>query len=316
MKKWISILALLPLSPALAQHWDAPVFANQDAAYLFYVDWNAVETPTYMMPCVNPDRTSPRPHVAEYWNNRNTGFNGTLLWSASFNNWATSIRPGSDMGAIVGWCGHLLNDVKGTGLSASRGEWLVYQMEVPNGAAPIDFSMSGGTGDADLYVRYGAPPTTTTYDCRPYRADNVESCRLWSGQGGTYYVGVRAFRSYQGVSIEGSHWHVNNVTLPINDHAVTESSITVKYVAGNAPTSLGVDVEILHTWRGDLTVDLIAPDGTAYNLHNRSGGSGNDIDQAFLINASSERASGTWKLRVEDHATRDTGELVSWGLSF
>jgi serine protease len=55
-------------------------------------------------------------------------------------------------------------------------------------------AMSGGTGDADLYVRFGAPPTTTTYSCRPYRTGNAETCTLTVPSGTTSaYVMVRGY---------------------------------------------------------------------------------------------------------------------------
>ena len=36
----------------------------------------------------------------------------------------------------------------------------------------------GASGDPDLYVRFGVPPTTTAYNCRPYLASAVETCAL------------------------------------------------------------------------------------------------------------------------------------------
>jgi subtilisin-like proprotein convertase family protein len=53
-----------------------------------------------------------------------------------------------------------------------------------------------------------------------------------------------------------------------------------------------------------------------YVLHNRSGGSADNIVQTFTVNASSEVANGTWKLRVNDNASGDTGRLNSWSLQF
>ncbi|MDX2297597.1 MULTISPECIES: proprotein convertase P-domain-containing protein, partial [Streptomyces] len=72
---------------------------------------------------------------------------------------------------------------------------------------------------------------------------------------------------------------------------------------GNAPSNLSVGVDVVHTYIGDLVVDLIAPDGSVYNLHNRSGGSADNISQTYTVNASSEVANGTWKLRVQDKAS-------------
>jgi hypothetical protein len=65
----------------------------------------------------------------------------------------------------------------------------------------IRFQISGGTGDADLYVRYGAAPTQATYDCRPYATGNNETCEFNPSQDGNYYVMVRAYAAYSGVTL-------------------------------------------------------------------------------------------------------------------
>ena len=62
-----------------------------------------------------------------------------------------------------------------------------------------------GTGDADLYVRFGASPTTTAYDCRPYATGNAETCTFNSPQAGTWYVRVRGYAAYSGVNLKGSY---------------------------------------------------------------------------------------------------------------
>ncbi|TQV74937.1 peptidase [Aliikangiella marina] len=98
----------------------------------------------------------------------------------------------------------LTNGVPVTGLGASRGEDIVYTMDVPAGATNISFSISGGSGDADLYTRFGAAPTDSTYDCRPYRNGNSETC-TGSQSGGTYYVRVKAYSTFSGVTLTGSY---------------------------------------------------------------------------------------------------------------
>ncbi|MFE3584983.1 M4 family metallopeptidase [Streptomyces vinaceus] len=107
----------------------------------------------------------------------------------------------------------------------------------------------------------------------------------------------------------------NTADYPINDNATVESPITVTRT-GNAPSNLKVDVNIVHTYIGDLKVDLVAPDGSVYNLHNRSGGSADNIVKSYTVNASSEVAQGVWKLRVSDNAYLDTGYIDSWKLTF
>jgi thermolysin metallopeptidase-like protein/proprotein convertase P-domain-containing protein len=104
--------------------------------------------------------------------------------------------------------------------------------------------------------------------------------------------------------------------LPINDNATIESTIVISGCDATPSTVSTVTVDIDHTWIGDLVVSLIAPDGTAYVLHNREGGSADNIKKTFPpIDLSGETANGAWKLRVQDAASLDTGKLNSWGLT-
>ncbi|WP_435297658.1 M28 family metallopeptidase [Streptomyces sp. YPW6] len=110
--------------------------------------------------------------------------------------------------------------------------------------------------------------------------------------------------------------NTTDVAIPDAGAAVT-SSIAVTGRTGNAPAALQVGVDIKHTWRGDLVVDLIAPDGSAYRLKNSSSGdSADNVITTYTVNASSEVANGTWKLRVQDVARYDTGYIDSWKLTF
>ncbi|GEC03794.1 extracellular protease [Streptomyces spinoverrucosus] len=106
------------------------------------------------------------------------------------------------------------------------------------------------------------------------------------------------------------------VSIPDAGSAV-ESPITVSGRSGNAPSALQVAVDITHTYRGDLVIDLVAPDGSTYRLKSSSGSdSANDVKTTYTVNASSEVANGTWKLRVQDVAAQDTGTINSWSLTF
>ncbi|MFY1679806.1 MULTISPECIES: M20/M25/M40 family metallo-hydrolase [unclassified Streptomyces] len=110
--------------------------------------------------------------------------------------------------------------------------------------------------------------------------------------------------------------NTSDVAIPDNGAAVT-SSVTVDGIDGNAPADLSVGVDIVHTWRGDLVVDLVAPDGTVYNLKPYSSGdSGDDVRATYTVDASSEIADGVWQLRVQDRATYDTGHIDGFRLTF
>ncbi|GHE47536.1 M28 family peptidase [Streptomyces vinaceus] len=107
-----------------------------------------------------------------------------------------------------------------------------------------------------------------------------------------------------------------DVNIPDSPGAAVNSPITVSGVTGNAPATTKVDVNIVHTYIGDLVVDLVAPDGTVYSLHNRSGGSADNLVKSYTVNASSEVANGVWNLRVKDGAAQDTGYVNSWKITF
>lgn len=97
----------------------------------------------------------------------------------------------------------LENGVAVTGLAASQNQELSYTMVIPDGASDLSFDMSGGSGDADLYVKFGSAPTTSDYDCRPYKSGNAESCAFATPSAGTYYVKVIAYSTFSGLSLTG-----------------------------------------------------------------------------------------------------------------
>ena len=218
----------------------------------------------------------------------------------------------------------LTKGVAVTNLSASTGNSLNYTMVVPSGASNLTFTMSGGTGDADLYVKFGSAPTDTVYDCRPFRTGNAESCTFATPQAGTYHVRVKAYSSFSGVSLVGdystgtvgSQTYTNTADYAIRDNTTVESPISVSGRSGNGSATTPIAVDIRHTYIGDLRVDLIAPDGTIYNLHNRSGGSADNIIGTYTRDLSSKPLNGTWRLRVNDNAAGDTGYINSWSITF
>jgi subtilisin-like proprotein convertase family protein len=107
----------------------------------------------------------------------------------------------------------------------------------------------------------------------------------------------------------------NSSDVPVPDLSTVESPITIVGCPGNASASATVEVHIVHTYIGDLIVTLIAADGSTYVLHNRAGGSTDNIDQTYTVNLSPEPANGTWRLRVQDAAAVDVGRIDSWTLN-
>ena len=90
-------------------------------------------------------------------------------------------------------------------ISAATSEWANYTLEVPAGMSTLDIDITGGTGDADLYVRFGSQPTTSSYDCRPYDVGNEEVCNFTNPQAGTWHIGIRAYSAFSGVTLNTSY---------------------------------------------------------------------------------------------------------------
>lgn len=217
----------------------------------------------------------------------------------------------------------LENGVPLTNLSATSGQELRYTLEVPAGASNLQFQISGGTGDADLYVKFGAPPTLSDYDYRPYLNGNNETVSIASVQEGTYYVMLQAYASFSGVSLVGSFtdpgqqppaggFFENTLDYAIQDYTTTESplAVTTAVAAGN----ISVAVDIKHTYIGDLVIDLISPSGATTRLKDASGDSSNDLLATYSVNSLAE-AAGTWRLRVYDAYYGDTGFIDAWSIT-
>ncbi|SDH63875.1 Serine protease, subtilisin family [Actinokineospora alba] len=108
----------------------------------------------------------------------------------------------------------------------------------------------------------------------------------------------------------------NSADLAIPDAgAAVTSPITVSGCSGTASSTSKVAVDITHPYRGDLVIDLVAPDGSSYRLKASSNDSGDNVVQTFTVNVSSEARNGVWKLKVQDIYRADTGTLNSWSLT-
>ena len=112
----------------------------------------------------------------------------------------------------------------------------------------------------------------------------------------------------------GSCTGANGADVTIPDNTTVTSALTLS-CAGNASATSTIAVSIVHTYIGDLVIDLIAPDGSVYNLHNRSGGSADNINTTYTRNLSAEPRTGAWTLRVRDAASLDTGYINTWTLT-
>ncbi|MBI2381982.1 MAG: proprotein convertase P-domain-containing protein [Gammaproteobacteria bacterium] len=108
----------------------------------------------------------------------------------------------------------------------------------------------------------------------------------------------------------------NTTDYNIPDNNTTGISSSVTSTRSGQSGTVSVAVNIVHPYIGDLIVDLIAPSGTVYNLHNRSGGSADNIVKTYSVNAGTTASNGVWKLRAKDRAAADVGYINSWSITF
>lgn len=87
-----------------------------------------------------------------------------------------------------------------TTVNASARTWSYFEV-VPQAAGSLTITISGGTGDADLYVKAGSEPTKRTYDCRPYVNGNEESCQIIVPAGESYHIGLYAYKTFENLSL-------------------------------------------------------------------------------------------------------------------
>ncbi|WMJ67924.1 S8 family peptidase [Stenotrophomonas sp. 24(2023)] len=99
----------------------------------------------------------------------------------------------------------LQNNVPVSGLSAASGASLAYTVTVPAGRSQLRVAISGGSGDADLYLRQGSAPTDTTYTCRPYLNGNNETCTISNPAAGVWHVRVKAYSTFSGLTLNAQY---------------------------------------------------------------------------------------------------------------
>ncbi len=101
--------------------------------------------------------------------------------------------------------GTLISGTPVTAIVDVSGGQKFWKIEVPANQNALTIAITGGTGDADLYVQAGAKPTTSSYACRPYKNGNVETCTFTPPAAGTYWVMLHAYAAYAGVTLTGTY---------------------------------------------------------------------------------------------------------------
>lgn len=231
---------------------------------------------------------------------------------ASYSNYGTLVDIAAPGGQTsTGTANGILSTLNSGTKTASTESYAYYQgtsMATPHIAGLVALMKSANSSltpaqiESAIKTNARALPGACTGGCGAGLADATKTVQAVSGSGGS--TGGTTFTSASAVAIPDAG-------------SAVESPITVSGRTGNAPTALQVGVDITHTYRGDLVIDLVAPDGSTYRLKaSSSSDSADNVSTTYTVDASSETANGTWKLRVQDTAAQDTGTVNSWKLTF
>ena len=89
--------------------------------------------------------------------------------------------------------------------SGARGSTVLYRIFVPPGSTNVTFTLTGGTGDADIYVRRATPPTLSAFTCASENGGNEEICSIANPASGTWYVLIGLWDPYANTFIKANY---------------------------------------------------------------------------------------------------------------
>ena len=171
----------------------------------------------------------------------------------------------------------LSNGVTVSNISVGTGAWSCsYTLSVPSGSTNLTFDLSGGTGDGDMYVKLGSEPTSSSYDCRPYKSGNTENCTFATPGSGTWYVKIYGYSSASGMSLKGAY------SSGSTGNALTNGVATAAY-SGSAGT-----------WK---CWTLNVPSGVSSVAFAQAGVSGTSGDADLYVRYGSAPTTSTYNCR-------------------
>jgi vibriolysin len=195
-------------------------------------------------------------------------------------------------------------------ISGASGSETIFTMETPADVGAVSVNMSGGSGDADLYVKFGSAPTQSSYDCRPYASGNSENCSFAAGQEGTYHVMVRGYSAYSGTTIVGDY--EGSTTPPTGGDSGSKTGIDIASKQWDYTTfdvAAGATNLVVTTSGGTGNVHLFIrqganPTGKLYDCRSRTNGNSESCTIATP-------ATGTWHVGIKAKQAA-TGVTMNW----
>jgi Zn-dependent metalloprotease/subtilisin-like proprotein convertase family protein len=178
--------------------------------------------------------------------------------------------------------------------------------------ARVQFTFPDGTSVDATTAPYQAVWSSTTV------ADGVQeiTAQAFDDLGASAVTSV-SVQVQNGNGCSTGSFQATDVPIAIPDNNPTGISSTIAVTGGGAIASLALSVSIDHTWRGDLLVTLVSPSGASQVVHDRAGGSEDDvvIVDMPIGTFNGQQAAGNWTLQVQDLAGADVGTLDSWSLT-
>jgi serine protease len=219
----------------------------------------------------------------------------------------------------------LENGVAQEGLAGATDDSLLFAIDVPATANSLRFVISGGSGDADLYVSFASEPTLSSYDCRPYLTGNAETCAISNIQEGRYFVMIHGYTDFSDLSLVASYTesstpdpdsgrfeNMDDYQIPGFSYSGVGSPIDVSLTDDR--DTVDVHVEIIHPYMREVFIALTTPDGQIFWLS--AGVSGENLNQTYTIALGDIPMAGRWTLWAIDFGFSGQGYIDGWSLTF
>lgn len=211
-----------------------------------------------------------------------------------------------------------------------KGDLEVY-LQRPDGQFIKLHDNTGGSAN-DIHTTYDTQATPSQPLSNLFGASPNGAWRLWAFDLAAQDVGsilgwsltVWTDAGGGGGGPQTQSWNASDVpiAIPDNDSGGVNSYINVP--ASGTITDVEVDVNVTHTYEGDLVISLFHPDGQKVILHQKTGGSADDVITTYptqttptwpLSALDGKPAGGLWRLWVKDEANLDLGTLNAWGIT-
>jgi hypothetical protein len=128
----------------------------------------------------------------------------TQVQAMAFANGLANSAVASGLFTVINTIQTLTNNTAVANLAGATNSIANFKFSVPAGSSSATFAISGGSGDADIYVKYGQLATTGTFDQRPYLSSSNETVTINAPQAGDYYVMVHGYSAYTGLTLKAS----------------------------------------------------------------------------------------------------------------